>query len=166
MRPFVRQVDRLAKQLLVSLHVCRVEPFGLHLELLDDVDQRCESRLLLTDMEVRDPRLAGQEPAHVRVAHELRQLLRGLIESPLVRDCDLARADDLIDEEHVLTNGAHHRRWRNVITAGPHARRELLLLEGLHARQQAGDRKSTRLNSSHGYISYAVFCLKKKTNNW
>src|SRR2546429_2478025 len=26
----------------------------------------------------------------------------------------------------------------------------------------AGDRKSTRLNSSHGYISYAVFCLKKK----
>src|SRR2546422_2675506 len=30
------------------------------------------------------------------------------------------------------------------------------------------DRKSTRLNSSHGYISYAVFCLKKKnktTNN-
>src|SRR2546429_5257990 len=27
-----------------------------------------------------------------------------------------------------------------------------------HAR----DRKSTRLNSSHGYISYAVFCLKKK----
>src|SRR3989449_6261820 len=25
-----------------------------------------------------------------------------------------------------------------------------------------GDRKSTRLNSSHGYISYAVFCLKKK----
>src|SRR2546429_6775460 len=27
---------------------------------------------------------------------------------------------------------------------------------------QALDRKSTRLNSSHGYISYAVFCLKKK----
>src|SRR5687768_17932964 len=26
----------------------------------------------------------------------------------------------------------------------------------------ARDRKSTRLNSSHGYISYAVFCLKKK----
>src|SRR5256884_358646 len=29
--------------------------------------------------------------------------------------------------------------------------------------QKLGDRKSTRLNSSHGYISYAVFCLKKKT---
>src|SRR2546422_6490923 len=36
--------------------------------------------------------------------------------------------------------------------------------------RQPLDRKSTRLNSSHGYISYAVFCLKKKkqhteTNN-
>src|SRR2546422_2843358 len=32
-------------------------------------------------------------------------------------------------------------------------------------RARAGqDRKSTRLNSSHGYISYAVFCLKKKKN--
>src|SRR2546429_7340446 len=28
------------------------------------------------------------------------------------------------------------------------------------------DRKSTRLNSSHGYISYAVFCLKKKKNTY
>src|SRR2546422_7656313 len=27
------------------------------------------------------------------------------------------------------------------------------------------DRKSTRLNSSHGYISYAVFCLKKKNRH-
>src|SRR2546426_7620395 len=33
----------------------------------------------------------------------------------------------------------------------------------LHDRQQ--DRKSTRLNSSHLVISYAVFCLKKKKNN-
>src|SRR2546422_5839908 len=29
-------------------------------------------------------------------------------------------------------------------------------------RERIEDRKSTRLNSSHGYISYAVFCLKKK----
>src|SRR5205809_3134596 len=30
------------------------------------------------------------------------------------------------------------------------------------SRRGRTDRKSTRLNSSHGYISYAVFCLKKK----
>src|SRR3712207_8122585 len=32
------------------------------------------------------------------------------------------------------------------------------------ATDSDGDRKSTRLNSSHANISYAVFCLKKKTN--
>src|SRR5258707_8254431 len=32
----------------------------------------------------------------------------------------------------------------------------------LQGRQAGGDRKSTRLNSSHANISYAVFCLKKK----
>src|SRR5258708_24785279 len=32
-------------------------------------------------------------------------------------------------------------------------------------RWQHGDRKSTRLNSSHQIISYAVFCLKKKKEN-
>src|SRR3989449_1557325 len=36
-------------------------------------------------------------------------------------------------------------------------------LRGFKAQTAADlDRKSTRLNSSHGYISYAVFCLKKK----
>src|SRR5687768_17976594 len=34
--------------------------------------------------------------------------------------------------------------------------------EGAQQRSDGVDRKSTRLNSSHGYISYAVFCLKKK----
>src|SRR2546429_5299736 len=33
-------------------------------------------------------------------------------------------------------------------------------------RCHPGDRKSTRLNSSHGYISYAVFCLKKKNKKF
>src|SRR2546422_6849404 len=33
-----------------------------------------------------------------------------------------------------------------------------------HEEDHRVDRKSTRLNSSHGYISYAVFCLKKKNN--
>src|SRR2546422_8326698 len=35
-------------------------------------------------------------------------------------------------------------------------------MAALDRRIERRDRKSTRLNSSHGYISYAVFCLKKK----
>src|SRR2546429_2397671 len=36
------------------------------------------------------------------------------------------------------------------------------LADALYKAKKIEDRKSTRLNSSHGYISYAVFCLKKK----
>src|SRR2546422_8500162 len=46
--------------------------------------------------------------------------------------------------------------YRNGITDPPHA----LTPSQVFGSQE--DRKSTRLNSSHGYISYAVFCLKKK----
>src|SRR5207245_9658984 len=35
-------------------------------------------------------------------------------------------------------------------------------INGIDLPVDGGDRKSTRLNSSHGSISYAVFCLKKK----
>src|SRR2546422_7824437 len=42
------------------------------------------------------------------------------------------------------------------------AEQELLPARGVYVTRACLDRKSTRLNSSHGYISYAVFCLKKK----
>src|SRR3989304_9191532 len=38
----------------------------------------------------------------------------------------------------------------------------VLVFPGWELPGKVADRKSTRLNSSHGYISYAVFCLKKK----
>src|SRR2546422_7832669 len=51
---------------------------------------------------------------------------------------------------------AHFRQLRNDL------HREMRRLVPLHYVWRDLDRKSTRLNSSHGYISYAVFCLKKK----
>src|SRR2546422_7932537 len=39
---------------------------------------------------------------------------------------------------------------------------DVALRDGHQSLLATRDRKSTRLNSSHGYISYAVFCLKKK----
>src|SRR5205809_1745538 len=44
-------------------------------------------------------------------------------------------------------------------------RAEGIVLRGRGLGGGERDRKSTRLNSSHGYISYAVFCLKKKKIN-
>src|SRR5256884_391671 len=54
-----------------------------------------------------------------------------------------------------------------LVVARPRAVRVEATDEQLHRPLEGGgkahlDRKSTRLNSSHGYISYAVFCLKKK----
>src|SRR2546422_6946959 len=49
------------------------------------------------------------------------------------------------------------RRAADVLRQAQEGLRELGL-----GGSAVGDRKSTRLNSSHGYISYAVFCLKKK----
>src|SRR2546429_3535039 len=68
--------------------------------------------------------------------------------------------------------------FRSVLPRGPHGRADQRACGRLCRQSRAvasqfprdgvrvrGDRKSTRLNSSHGYISYAVFCLKKKKKN-
>src|SRR3712207_7734272 len=47
----------------------------------------------------------------------------------------------------------------------PHAGEAHEVAGGLREHHGARDRKSTRLNSSHANISYAVFCLKKKTSH-
>src|SRR5206468_10550715 len=66
-----------------------------------------------------------------------------------------------------LPDPAPHRRGRSPrgrrLREGE--RRRLVRAPGLRAApaRRALDRKSTRLNSSHDQISYAVFCLKKKT---
>src|SRR3712207_7624171 len=59
---------------------------------------------------------------------------------------------------HRLDHGDHRR--------GARAARHDVGDRSVHARWLAGlpDRKSTRLNSSHANISYAVFCLEKKHN--
>src|SRR3712207_7036125 len=68
----------------------------------------------------------------------------------LVDDLEVAAADEalVLDERDVRLN----------------ARRVAVHHEGDRARRRQ-DRKSTRLNSSHANISYAVFCLKKKKKN-
>src|SRR5687768_13916522 len=95
----------------------------------------------------------------------LEQLLVGM---PIARrDGDAEREGDLarlaVDAERLVARFDHlHCEHMRVAPAGTqiHHHRELV---ATHAGRHATvDRKSTRLNSSHGYISYAVFCLKKK----
>src|SRR2546422_8495259 len=79
---------------------------------------------------------------------------------PLPRYLNAQRA--VFSARPALPTGAAHER-AGTAPAEPHHP----LVGSRHRRRcgRTGDRKSTRLNSSHGYISYAVFCLKKKKNN-
>src|SRR5256886_3954306 len=85
---------------------------------------------------------------------------------------DLHRADYLAPPQVRRREGPHRPPDARADTCRP--RRRLSVHLGLYAgrlgRPEQGrgpargeDRKSTRLNSSHSQISYAVFCLKKKT---
>src|SRR5712675_890841 len=74
-----------------------------------------------------------------------------------------ARSGPGLRHRHACEHGAVPGVAR--CTAALRAPRHRLRLRIRDPRYRCGaarDRKSTRLNSSHGYISYAVFCLKKK----
>src|SRR5262245_63371774 len=77
------------------------------------------------------------------------------------------RADALPAALHHLVPDRRLPRRERLLRRGRGPRRERLEQDRagprLPARAQPPDRKSTRLNSSHLGISYAVFCLKKKT---
>src|SRR3712207_8325857 len=75
----------------------------------------------------------------------------GEVDELEVDDLDAVAADELADVLRNRHGGISLRRW-----ALPSGRK------GRGGRTT--DRKSTRLNSSHANISYAVFCLKKKKN--
>src|SRR3712207_8470521 len=63
--------------------------------------------------------------------------------------------------------GTQARERHVALAQGAHAvdHRLAVARSGREERAWVGDRKSTRLNSSHANISYAVFCLKKKTRH-
>src|SRR3712207_7693034 len=74
-------------------------------------------------------------------------------------------------DDHIYDAGAQRFPELLLVLALAHGRAALELgravghvfgREGEVVRARLGDRKSTRLNSSHANISYAVFCLKKK----
>src|SRR2546422_7295649 len=92
-----------------------------------------------------------QPQSHVPLYIQLRDQLRALVHAG-----DLRPGDRIPASRELATMLGVHR----TTVANAYAELES---EGLIQGHVGRDRKSTRLNSSHGYISYAVFCLKKKT---
>src|SRR3989449_7777759 len=103
---------------------------------------RIEQNEVLADFRLRVVAVGGVEVGHmVGRVH-----IRGIAYTPAyVRDRDRSRADQLDPRG---TEERHREKAREVET-----------IRRIADVNRKGDRKSTRLNSSHGYISYAVFCL-------
>src|SRR6266849_8346288 len=114
---------------------------------------------------------------HLQLPAVLAQLLAAQLGQLYVAEEDLARgrrnqlrhqprqrrlsASGLADEAQRLALADLKAAAVDSVHGGPDAGREVL--HGvLDANQHLRDRKSTRLNSSHEWIAYAVFCLKKK----
>src|SRR3712207_7857662 len=78
----------------------------------------------------------------------------------------LFRSLDVGPELEPVPGAQRNRRRAGDVAGDPvvadDERAGALLAVDPHQGRRAGDRKSTRLNSSHANISYAVFCLKKK----
>src|SRR2546429_2924063 len=80
------------------------------------------------------------------------QRVEGIQHQEEEQDGEVAPVDD----------GAHAAYSASACGERPRTSRAMSRLGWCAPTSTARDRKSTRLNSSHGYISYAVFCLKKK----
>src|SRR5206468_8119729 len=85
-----------------------------------------------------------------------------------IRDGDII--SPRIKPTEPLKNQCRHflecvRRGKRPISSGIEGCDVVRVLEAVNRSIEYKDRKSTRLNSSHDQISYAVFCLKKKKKN-
>src|SRR5438034_3579536 len=115
---------------------------------------------------------SGHEPARYVAVTNAPPMMRLFRDNEFIFNCDFAfRGRYSGEEDYFSGKGKLFKRriWEsNFIANAPD-----MLLYGWKERgagginamlEMAEDRKSTRLNSSHTVISYAVFCLKKKTN--
>src|SRR2546427_8793477 len=89
------------------------------------------------------------------------------VEHAMAHD-DLFRARARADDPLQLVGGLDlvpvfiGERWQHHQRSGLRYWNQVFVALSIDSGSQSGDRKSTRLNSSHSQISYAVFCLKKK----
>src|SRR3712207_6931612 len=74
--------------------------------------------------------------------------------------------DDAMKERHILRLGANALEGELILLNPFDSTLKPAEIERMFDRLLRRDRKSTRLNSSHANISYAVFCLKKQINHY
>src|SRR6266498_2309867 len=102
-----------------------------------------------------------------RPSSELTFATREVSNVDLKRRIGLAAADLLQDGQSVVLDASTTAlQIARAVRARGTLRDVTVITNGVHTALELLDRKSTRLNSSHVRISYAVFCLKKKKNHF
>src|SRR5574341_2319537 len=103
------------------------------------------------------PRIIGEDPSKLKVVEEFVGLEQWLKENDSTLHAELYDIGEMVSLEEVEQAAKH----LDIVELNKHAAR---IRHGIRddPEQAIGDRKSTRLNSSHQLTSYAVFCLKKK----
>src|SRR5690606_39582121 len=103
---------------------------------------------------------------HSYFSLELLRALRYLHSFPTRRSSDLAVFNVLCQKGDLISVPAGSRHWFDAGESDPFVKAIRIFIDTSgwvpHYTGSDIDRKSTRLNSSHVKISYAVFCLKKK----
>src|SRR6266511_5585611 len=161
--PDYSKLDR--RHRLVSLRAPVAEELPHAADLLDHVEVHLGGDQLILVLRADRQEIAARVH-EVGGAVELADIPRGLRADPVAASHEVAVGDRvrrLLELPEVLRQPRHRgRRIEDDLGAvqsqKPRALREVPVVTDVHA----DDRKSTRLNSSHVKISYAVFCLKKK----
>src|SRR5687768_9435738 len=105
---------------------------------------------------------AGQAPLRRRsrsLAHDLVEGIGAQIQGQALKPGDKLPTESAIMQSYGVSRTVVREALSRLQAAGLVETRHGI---GTFVLEHRPDRKSTRLNSSHGYISYAVFCLKKK----
>src|SRR2546429_64261 len=128
---------------------------------INDLVDRAEDpekliKQVILDMENQYLQVKTQVAVSIADQHMLEKRLRE--NEDIARDW-MRKAEIAVDKLEDDLARAALDRFQTSQRLAPSYREQV---EDQKAQVEALDRKSTRLNSSHGYISYAVFCLKKK----
>src|SRR3712207_7244384 len=114
-------------------------------------------------MNVASPDWRSLSPEDLQLLYTVGDLLSIAVER--ARLFDRSARLGAVEERNRLAREIHDTLAQGLTATGLQLESAEALLDDESGAQRARDRKSTRLNSSHANISYAVFCLKKKPHH-
>jgi hypothetical protein len=135
-----RIAHRLLEQVAVAVDVRREELTAEDLGVLGDLVEHVQVPGAVTDVDLHDPRLAGQQSPRTGRRGDAGQLGVGGLGRPVVADGDLPDPHDLVDDDDVVLDAAREGVYRDAVGAGVDEGGQPLLLQPARLREQTRKR--------------------------